>query len=76
MEKDGPIPPIDEVAAELTGSGTLQAEPSKRKPPRLRGSAEVRERRGTGDGVIKRLLLKYEKKMDTPSMIESFIKGG
>lgn len=44
VERDSPIPPVDKVATEMTGGGTLEAAAeadAKRKAPRLRGGPEV-----------------------------------
>lgn len=41
VDSDSPIPPVDPVAAQLTGGGTLEASAVKRKPLRLRGGEQV-----------------------------------
>lgn len=45
MEKDSPIPPVDKVATELTGGGTLEAAAeaaAERKAAIVKGGSEVR----------------------------------
>eukprot|EP00752_Nemacystus_decipiens_P016804 g15038.t1 len=44
VERDSPIPPVDKVATEVTGCGTLEAAAeaaANRKAPRLRGGSEL-----------------------------------
>lgn len=41
VDSDSCIPPVDPVAAQLTGSGILEASAVKRKPLRLRGGEQV-----------------------------------